>query len=282
MCLFGHLEDAGLLPAFMKYKLLGARYERLISQFRSGRQVHAYLFAGPRGIGKRTYARFLSSILFCESYQKPCGHCSQCRSVREGRHSSVIEVSPEGNKAIPIDRIREVVSMASMHSLDGRARTIIIEPMESLTPQAQNCLLKSLEDPNTNVVYFLLSHDTSSLLDTIVSRCFVFKLTSWPGEILIRHLLRLGYPRDAAERAAILSGGNVGEALSILQEQPAGGRQEALNTILSVKNARDAVRCSAMLKGMAGGADQILFLLERYLQQCMLVKSGLISGCVLA
>ena len=101
----------------------------------------------------------------------------------------------------------------STHSLDGRERVIIIEPMESLTPQAQNCLLKSLEDPSTNVIYFLLSHDTSSLLDTILSRCSIFKLTPWPGDVLQQHLVRLGHPRQDAERAAALSGGNIGEAL---------------------------------------------------------------------
>jgi DNA polymerase-3 subunit delta' len=279
--LSGNREDAGLLPAFMEYGPLGARYERLIGQFRAGRQVHAYLFAGPQGIGKRTYARTLSSVLFCESADKPCGKCGQCRLIREGKNTSVIEISPEDNKAVPVDRIREIISMASMHSLDGRERAIIIEPMESLTPQAQNCLLKSLEDPNTNVIYFLLSHDPSSLPDTIVSRCFVFKLTPWPDEILTRHLLRLGYPQNTVERAVILSGGNVGEALSILDEKPDSNRQEALEHILRVSDARGAARCSAMLKDMAGSADQILFLLERYLQQCMLAKSGLISPALL-
>lgn len=277
----GNMENAGLQPAFMEYGLLGTRYERLIGQFRTGRHVHAYLFAGPQGIGKRTFTRYLTSVLFCEGERKPCGDCAQCRLISEGKHASVIEISPEENKAVSVDRIREIISLASVHSLDGRERAIIIEPMESLTPQAQNCLLKSLEDPDTNVVYFLLSHDASSLLDTIVSRCSVFKLTPWPDEILTGYLSRLGYPDDAVERAAILSGGNVGEALSILAQAHDGGRQEALEQILKVSSARDAVRCSSMLKDAAGNADQILFLLERYLQQCMLVKSGLISSSLL-
>ncbi len=277
----GNMENAGLLPAFMEYGLLGTRYERLIGQFRTGRQVHAYLFAGPRGIGKRTFARYLVSALFCEGEQKPCGECAQCRMVREGKHASVIEITQEENKAVSVDRIREIITLASTHSLDGRERAILIEPMESLTPQAQNCLLKSLEDPNTNVVYFLLSHDASSLLDTIVSRCSVFKLNPWPNDILMGYLSRLGYPQDAATRAAILSGGNVGEAVSVLTEASDGNRQEVLEQILKVSSARDAVRCSAMLKDSAGNAEQILFLLERYLQQCMLVKAGLLPPSLL-
>jgi len=273
----GEMGNAGLLPAFMEYRSIGARFGRLIDQFHAGRHVHAYLFTGPQGIGKKTYARYLASILFCDHWQKPCGECPQCRLIREGKHPSVIEVSPENNKAVPVDRIRELVSLASMHTLDGRERVILIEPMESLTPQAQNSLLKSLEEPDTNIVYFLLSHDPSSLLDTILSRCMVFKLTPWPNDALMRHLLLLNYPRDRAERAAALSGGNVGEALSILAEQTEGGPEAALEQILRVRNTRDAVLCSAKLKDMAMGADQILFLLERYLQQCMLAKSGLIS-----
>ncbi|MFH1879564.1 MAG: DNA polymerase III subunit, partial [Bacillota bacterium] len=272
-------DDAGLQPAFMDYRRIGARYGRLIEQFRTGRHVHAYLLTGPQGIGKRTLARYLASVLFCENDAKPCGKCSQCRMIQEGKHSSVLEISPEERKTvIPVDRIREVVTLSSMHSLDGRARVILIEPMENLLPQAQNSLLKSLEEPDTNVIYFLLSHDVSPLLDTILSRCSLFKLTPWPSELLEQHLLKRGYPRGAVERAAALAGGNVGEALSILSEQPGGSNNSALRQMLSVSNVRDAVLCGAMFKDMAGNADQILFLLERYLQQCMMVKSGLLPA----
>jgi DNA polymerase III delta prime subunit len=138
-----------------------------------------------------------------------------------------------------------------------------------------------LEDPNINVVYFLLSHDTSSLLDTILSRCFVFKLTPWPDELLTKHLLRLGYSGEAAANAAALAGGNVGEALSVLDGSADGAQEAALRQILSVSSVRDAVRCCSAAKDMAGGADQLLFLLERYLQQCMMVKSGLLPADVL-
>jgi len=174
-----------------------------------------------------------------------------------------------------------MISLASMHSMDGRERVIIIEPMESLTPQAQNCLLKSLEDPCSNVVYFLLSHDISPLLDTIISRCSVFKLTPWPSDVLTQHLLQLGYSRDTVERAVVLSGGNAGEALSIAGEELDSAPEAALRQILNVSSFAQAFRCSAMLKDMAASANQILFLLERYMQQCMMIKSGLISPSVL-
>lgn len=271
------VKDAGLQPAFVEYSEIGARYLRLTDQFRADRQVHAYLLTGPRGIGKRTYAQTLASILFCESKIKPCHSCGQCRLIVEGKHPSLIVVQPEGSKSVSVDRIREVISLAAMHSPDGRERVIVIEPIESLTPQAQNCLLKSLEDPYTNVIYFLLSHDTSALLDTIISRCSVFKLTPWPAGVLTNHLLQLGFPRDTVERAVVLSGGNVGEALTIAVEQPDSGQETALQQILRVSSYTDAFRCSAMLKDRAAEADQILFLLERYLQQCMMIKSGLIT-----
>ncbi len=274
----GMADNAGAKPAFMEYRRLGARYGRLIDQFQASRQVHAYLFAGPRGIGKKTFARFLASMLLCESEQKPCGSCAQCRAIMDGSHSSVLEIEPAGGKAIPVDRIRDLVCLSSMHTLDGRERVIIIEPTESLTPQAQNCLLKSLEEPDTNVVYFLLSHDTSSILDTVQSRCSEFKLTPWPADVLKKLLAQQGYPPDEAARATALSGGNVGEALEILREQPQGAQETALSQLLSVSTVKDAVRCSNMLKEQSASADTIMLRLERYLQQCMLVKSGLLPA----
>ena len=276
------VENAGLQPAFMDYREIGTRYERLIEQFRTGKHVHAYLFAGPRGIGKLTFARFLASVLICENAKPPCGTCAQCLQALEGKHSSVSEITPEDGKAIPIDRIRELITLTSMHSLDGRERIIIIEPMESLTPQAQNCLLKSLEEPDTNVVYFLLSHDPSSLLDTILSRCMVFKLAPWPGDVLAKYLQKRGFSDGQAKRAVALSGGNVGEALSLLYDTDENGREDMLAQILGVQSARAAVRSSTALKDMASNADQVLFLLERYLQQCMLVKAGLLDEALLA
>ena len=278
----GMADNAGAKPAFMEYRRLGARYGRLIDQFQAKRQVHAYLFAGPRGIGKKTFARYLASVLLCESEGRPCGSCSQCRAVWEGKHASVTEIEPDHGKAIPVDRIRELLTLTSMHTLDGRERAVIIEPTEAMTPQAQNCLLKSLEEPDTNVIYFLLSHDMSSLLDTIQSRCSVFKLTPWPADILTEHLQRLRYPHSDIRRAAALSGGNVGEALSILSEEPEGAQETAVSQLLKVSSAKDAVRCSAMLKELSAGADTVLFRLERYLQQCMLVKSGLLPVDVLS
>ena len=277
----GVADNAGAMPAFMDYRRLGAKYGRLIDQFQASRQVHAYLFAGPQGIGKKTFARYLASILLCEKEGRPCGGCSQCRAIAEGRHSSVSEIVPVGGKAIPVDRIRDLVCLSSMHSLDGRERIVIIEPTESMTPQAQNCLLKSLEEPDTNVIYFLLSHDMSSLLDTIQSRCSIFKLTPWPADVLSEHLAKLNYPKDAAARAVALSGGNVGEALAILSEEPESAQETALRQLLNVSTARDAVRCSTMLKDLTANADSIMLRLERYLQQCMLVKSGLLPADVL-
>ncbi len=274
----GIADNAGSMPAFMDYRRLGARYKRLIDQFQASRQVHAYLLAGPQGIGKKTFARYLASTLLCESEAKPCGTCSQCSAIFSGKHSSVLEIEPVDTKTISVDRIRDLITTSSMHTLDGRERIVIIEPTESMTSQAQNGLLKSLEEPDTNVIYFLLSHDTSSLLDTIESRCSVFKLTPWPADILTEILARQSCSGDEAQRAIALSGGNVGEALAILSEKPEGQQETALRQLLSVTTAKDAVRCSTMLKDMAGNAEAIMLRLERYLQQCMLVKSGLLPA----
>lgn len=188
------MNGAGLLPAFRDYASLGAGYRLMTDQMTSRKTVHAYLFAGPKGVGKATFARYLAASLFCESEHKPCGECDACKRVFSGNEPDVMEIlSPDG-KTIPIDRIREVISAISQHSMGNGARVVILEPIEKLTPAAQNTLLKSLEEPSANVIFFLITHEPSAVLGTIASRCSLVKLPPWPDDSLRKALLALEFP----------------------------------------------------------------------------------------
>ncbi len=266
-------------PAFTAYERLGAGYALLWKQAQAGLRGHAFLLAGPRGVGKASFARALAAIPFCESDAKPCWHCAGCGRVKAGSEPDVVEIYSREDKAIPIERIREAVAQVSRHSFGGGPRVLVVEPVEKLTPAAQNCLLKSLEEPQANVVFFLLTHEPSAVLGTIASRCAMVKLPPWPDGELQTALLALGI--DAARVQAVLprAGGNIGQALAALADDAGESEYGALaNQMLSAQSDAQAVALSTRLKDDRAAAERTLAALEQTLHSALLARTGLLPG----
>ena len=271
--------NAGLLPAFMDFSKLGSGYALMTRQVETGRLLHAYLFTGPRGVGKATFARFLAASLFCEDASKPCGVCDACNRVFTRNEPDVMEVHAAGDKAISVDLIRETIAAISQHAYGGIRRIVIIEPFEKLTPAAQNCLLKSLEEPPANVVFFLLSHEPSALLGTIASRCAMIKLTPWPDVVMRQTLLRLGFDQEHADAVLPRASGNIGQAVDMLKNETG---EDALNQLvraaLTVSTDADVVSLSTRMKEDRDSAERTLAGLEQSLHQALLVRTGILSA----
>ena len=191
--------------------------------------------AGPQGIGKKTFARYLSSCCLCESESKPCGECSQCRQIYEGKHSSVRKSLRRTTKRSPSTASASCIRRFAMHSLDGSERIVLIEPMESLTPQAQNCLLKSLEEPKRQ--HYVFPSFTRSKL---VSGYDPLPLLRVQAHAVARRRVDTPFTspwisQGQGGTCGVLSGGNVGEALCILDEQAERApRETALRQFLQV------------------------------------------------
>jgi DNA polymerase-3 subunit delta' len=152
----------------------------------SGSPPHAWLFAGPEGVGKAPLARWLAQAVNCErtavrrdetSAVEPCGECAQCTRIARGILSDVVTVSippPEDgvqHKDIGVDQVREIEQAAALAPFEGRTRVAIIDPADAMSDGAQNAFLKTLEEPPPNAAFVLIATRVDALLPTVRSRC---------------------------------------------------------------------------------------------------------------
>jgi len=277
------INQHSVLPGMMDYERINAGLRIVLEQFRRGGANHAYLLTGARGLGKRTFARVLACALFCVSPQKPCGVCEACRRVMSGNEPDVLSVFADDGKQISVDRVREVVRTVSQHAFGTGYRVVLIEPVEKMTLQAQNCLLKSLEEPVANVVFLLMTHELSATLGTIASRCVRVKMTPWPDAQIKTALQKNGYSDEQIRKVLPVSGGNLGTALTLLgEDEHQEGIRAFVHAALSLTSDASAVAVSTRLKEERDQSDRLLNALERAIHQTLLVCTGVLDASVLS
>jgi DNA polymerase-3 subunit delta' len=145
--------------------------ENLRHSLSSGRTGHAYVFAGPKGVGKRTVARIFASLLLCESGSSgsSCGVCTACRLTDAGTNPDFTLLEPAGS-SIGVDEIRALQSDIIIKPAYSKRKIYLIAEADKLTLQAQNCLLKTLEDPPPYGIIIMTASNYNSLIETIRSR----------------------------------------------------------------------------------------------------------------
>jgi DNA polymerase-3 subunit delta' len=181
----------------------------------TGRTSHAYLFAGPEGVGKRTAALALAQALNCQqgdAVDDGCGLCQSCRKIAKGLHPDVQVVEPDG-ATLKIDQIRALEADAALRPYEGKRKIFILQDADKITEQAANSLLKTLEEPPGWTVLILLATTPSSLPLTIVSRCQTVLFSAIPPDALQACLVARGMDRDQARLIVSCSGGSIGRAL---------------------------------------------------------------------
>ncbi len=194
----------------------------------AGRVGHAYLIAGPDGVGKEAFAQAFALALHCQAHpdgdpSAPCGTCLACRKIARGVHPDVqtfslasqaarAEKQGTKNTSLTIETVREVSATAALRPMEGRWRVLIIEDAETLQDVAQEALLKTLEEPPGSVVLLLLSDDADLLLPTIRSRCRALDLRPLSRASVTAALEAAGVPPDRATEVAALAGGLPGWA----------------------------------------------------------------------
>ncbi|MBX7272399.1 MULTISPECIES: DNA polymerase III subunit gamma/tau [Stutzerimonas stutzeri subgroup] len=206
----------------------------LINALDNQRLHHAYLFTGTRGVGKTTIARIIAKCLNCETgvSSTPCGVCSVCREIDEGRFVDLIEV--DAASRTKVEDTRELLDNVQYAPSRGRYKVYLIDEVHMLSSHSFNALLKTLEEPPPHVKFLLATTDPQKLPVTILSRCLQFSLKNMPPERVVEHLTHvLGvenvpFEDDALWLLGRAADGSMRDAMSLTDQAIAFGEGKVL------------------------------------------------------
>ncbi len=201
----------------------------LINALNEQRLHHAYLFTGTRGVGKTTIARILAKCLNCEEgiSARPCGKCSACREISEGRFVDLIEV--DAASRTKVEDTRELLDNVQYAPTRGRFKVYLIDEVHMLSTHSFNALLKTLEEPPEHVKFLLATTDPQKLPVTVLSRCLQFSLKNMTPERIVGYLGKvldaeqIGYEEPALWQLGRAAQGSMRDALSLTDQAIAYG-----------------------------------------------------------
>lgn len=194
--------------------------ENLLSSLRRGHIAHFYLLCGPQGSGKHTLATLLAAAAQCTEPQKPCLHCAACRKILSGTHPDFITIDDPEKKTVSVDLIRDARKDMYIRPNEGARKIYLIPRAQDMRLEAQNALLKVLEEPPAYGMFLLLTDNPEKLLPTVRSRCTELRLRPLP-EALLKQRLASEFPEaepEALAAAVFRSGGYLGQARLLLRE----------------------------------------------------------------
>ena len=256
--------------------------ERLYSDITSGTLSHAYIIEGKAGSGKHTLAKSIIASLACTSNDDtlPCGECKNCRDIFEDKCPDVFLIGREDKASLGIDAIRGIKStiMAVANNLEFKA--YILEDADTMTLQAQNAFLLTLEQPPTRVYFFMLCENARSLLETIRSRAAVLRTEALSDEDVDRYITSDKVERSVADTAKALkssspdeyatvllsANGSIGRAIELLTPKTRkpiiASRELAVSFINSLKKSTTSEPAIMLFPSFSSKRDEIIGQLE--------------------
>ncbi|WP_210396086.1 DNA polymerase III subunit gamma/tau [Motiliproteus sediminis] len=240
----------------------------LINALDSNRLHHAYLFTGTRGVGKTSIARLFAKALNCEQgvSSRPCGQCSPCREISEGRFVDLIEV--DAASRTKVEDTRELLENVQYAPSQGRYKVYLIDEVHMLSTSSFNALLKTLEEPPPHIKFLLATTDPQKLPVTILSRCLQFNLKNMVAERIVEHLQMVLTAEQFSYEDA---------ALWLLARAASGSMRDAMSLADQAIAFCSGELREADVRAMLGSVDhrQVMTLLQQ-------VGSGSASGALQA
>ncbi len=255
--------------------------EKLLAEIASGRLSHAYLIEGGEGSGKTYFALLAARAILCGGTEKPCGKCPSCVKALAGSHPDLFYYSPDKKASMGVDTVRDIKKSVYFMPNDGDRKVYIIDEAQKMTVQAQNALLKFLEEPPASTVFFIVTDKKESMLPTVISRTRIIS-TSPASSDEIAAFLRSSSPKcdeNAINAAVAMADGSPGKAKNLLCKDFSRQRQLCIDFIplMFGRSKGDAMGFLLSMKLNREGVKEFFLLLLTAVSDIMNVKFGVMD-----
>ena len=239
---------------------------------------HAYIFDGIKGVGRALLAEVFAKALQCEEAVRPCNECISCRAFGASNHPDIIYVKPRTGSSLGVDDIREQInSTVHIRPYKYEYKIFILNNADKMTPQAQNALLKTLEEPPSYAVFLLVSESFHNFLPTIISRCVVLRLKALPAKKVEDYLIGLGYEASDAYPAAVASGGSIGAAIMLVSDESFKEDRKEIGDILNSlpnSNLWDILLLAKRLEKFKDNSARMLNFMHSWYRDALVCKAA--------
>ena len=255
--------------------------EKLLSEIASGKLSHAYLIEGGEGCGKTYFARFAAAAVLCTGDKPPCGKCPSCVKALAGSHPDLFYFSPDKKASMGVETVRDIKKSLFFMPNDGDRKVYIIDDAQKMTVQAQNALLKFIEEPPASVLFFIVTDKKESLLPTVVSRTRIISLAPSDNADIRRFLMSESKKSggEQIDEAINMAEGSPGKALKLLCRDFSRQRQLCLDfmPVLVSTSKSDAMAFLLSMKLNRDGVKEFFTLLMTALADVMNARFGRVT-----